>query len=76
MRDTRFRLMLTRMGGCHLMVHVGFCREAAQDHSPGLQPWVSWLQSGALKVAPDVARLIESTLRAANRRLGRRFQGD
>jgi hypothetical protein len=28
-------------------------REAVVDHSPGLQPWVSWLENGALKVAPD-----------------------
>jgi hypothetical protein len=28
-------------------------REAVVDHSPGLQPWVSRLENGALKVAPD-----------------------
>jgi mannose-6-phosphate isomerase-like protein (cupin superfamily) len=32
------------------------CREAAIQNSPGLQPWVSWLVKGALKVAPDVRR--------------------
>jgi hypothetical protein len=29
-------------------------REAALEYSPGLQPWVTWLSSDALKVASDV----------------------
>jgi hypothetical protein len=33
---------------------VGFCREAATDHSPGLQPWVTRTQKHALKVASEV----------------------
>ena len=33
---------------------VGFCRGAAIDHSPGLQPWVRQIETSALKVAPDV----------------------
>jgi len=37
-------------------VHVGLCREAATQNSPGLQPWVRWLVKGALKVAPDFGR--------------------
>jgi hypothetical protein len=35
-------------------VSAGFCREAAVDYSPGLQPWVREIQTRALKVAPDV----------------------
>src|SRR5215472_1118525 len=35
---------------------VGFCREAAIQNSPGVQPWVRWLVKGALKVAADVGR--------------------
>jgi hypothetical protein len=35
-------------------VSGGFCREAARDHSPGLQPWVRQIETRALKVAPDV----------------------
>jgi hypothetical protein len=31
-----------------------FCREAAIDHSPGLQPWVGRLSRCALKAAPEV----------------------
>ena len=38
-------------------VSVGFCREAATDHSPGLQPWVRQIQTRALKVAPDVGAI-------------------
>ncbi|HYZ71757.1 MAG TPA: hypothetical protein VE641_01680 [Chthoniobacterales bacterium] len=34
---------------------VGFCRGAAIDYSPGLQPWVSQTETRALKVAPDVS---------------------
>ena len=30
-------------------VSVGFCREAAIHHSPGLQPWVCVLRRRALK---------------------------
>jgi hypothetical protein len=33
---------------------VGFCRGAAIDYSPGLQPWVRQTETSALKVAPDV----------------------
>jgi hypothetical protein len=33
---------------------AGFCREAAMDYSPGLQPWVRQIEKRALKVAPDV----------------------
>jgi hypothetical protein len=33
-------------------VSGGFCREAARDHSPGLQPWVRQIETRALKVAP------------------------
>ena len=33
---------------------IGSNREAVEDHSPGLQPWVASLKSGALKVAPEV----------------------
>ena len=51
-------------------VALGFCREAATDHSPGLQPWVrqieiraclsavvlgKWDEGG--KVAPDVGAI-------------------
>jgi hypothetical protein len=35
---------------------AGFCREAAVDYSPGLQPWVRQVETRALKVAPDVRR--------------------
>ena len=35
---------------------VGFCRGAAIDYSPGLQPWVRQIETRALKVAPDVPR--------------------
>ena len=35
-------------------VRGGFCREAAIEYSPGLQPWVRQTKTGALKVAPDV----------------------
>ena len=34
---------------------VRFCREAAIDYSPGLQPWVRQTETRALKVAPDVS---------------------
>jgi hypothetical protein len=37
-------------------VSGGFCREAAVDYSPGLQPWVRQIETRALKVAPDVRR--------------------
>ena len=33
-------------------VYRGFCREAAIEYSPGLQPWVRQTKTGALKVAP------------------------
>jgi hypothetical protein len=33
----------------------GIYREAVTHYSPGLQPWVSRLPIGALKVAPDVS---------------------
>ena len=35
-------------------VSAGFCREAATDYSPGLQPWVLQAETRALKVAPNV----------------------
>jgi hypothetical protein len=61
-------------------VFVGFCHEAAQDHSPGLQPWGSWLQSGALKVdltprSPGTIRRRRNTpiLQYSNTPLVRRF---
>src|SRR6201997_5030651 len=31
---------------------AGFCREAAIDHSPGLQPWVGQTRVRALKASP------------------------
>jgi len=34
-----------------------FCREAAIQNSPGLQPWVARIEARALKVAPDVGGL-------------------
>jgi len=37
------------------MEHRRTRREAAIDHSPGLQPWVSPIMRRALKVAPDSA---------------------
>jgi hypothetical protein len=33
-------------------VSGGFCREAARDHSPGLQPWVRQIETRALKASP------------------------
>ena len=32
---------------------VGYCREAARDHSPGLQPWVGRPYEIALKGRPN-----------------------
>jgi len=32
---------------------LGHCREAARDHSPGLQPWVAHLYEIALKGRPN-----------------------
>jgi hypothetical protein len=51
--------VLARRGGFEKTAQepVGFCRGAATDHSPGLQPWVSPIETRALKMAPDVGAI-------------------
>jgi hypothetical protein len=52
----RLRLVLKALG----VVGRGygrFCREAAIQNSPGLQPWVGRIKARALKVAPEVGAI-------------------
>jgi hypothetical protein len=72
-------------------VSAGFYRAAVIHHSPGLQPWVSYTEGHALKVASEVVRLAmdagsaadvrclhdcwNQRVRSPNTPVGRHFQG-
>jgi hypothetical protein len=49
----------------------GFCREAAIEYGPGLQPWVGQIMTGAPKVAPDVGAVRRINPPTRTKRLAR-----